>query len=305
MSDMTNEPVESAAVQTDMYDYLAEPKAESKPVEVEVKSKDEEVTDTEEESEESNEDNKPWKGKKSDTPSWAKKRFKEYSTTVRELKDQNHELMQSVRDILAQNKPQSKELTLDDFPDSDAYMEHRAKEITDAKLAEYDQHRQAQEQQASQLQQIQALDAQNVEKAREDLPDYEEAIQSGDPDIRVPANVMRHLAMSPAGPYVKYRLATDDQFADQVKSATPEQRVQLISEVHDSVLDYLIKRNGEGTPSEADATVEAKPAVPAAPTKKTPPKAPPTKVRGKSTVNINELTGDAYVRARNEQLSKR
>ena len=288
MSEMNQEPVGS---NNGSWDYLQE-----QPVEKPIEDK---VTDTSKESipeDESSEDNsKPWQSKKNETPGWARKRFKEYSSTVRELKDQNSQLMETVKQVLGQIKPNGGKLTKEDFPDEDSYLDWKAEQKANEQLSKYDEARTAREKQEQEYRTLQEADKRNVDNALTDMPDYYEAIQNGDPDIRLPANVAKHLSVSPAGPYVKYRIATDDDLSEALKYASPQEKIKIISDLHDSVLDILIKRNatvGEVAPKE-------QPRTPSVQRKAPPPKAPP-QVKGKGTADLLSLSGDDYVKARNE-----
>lgn len=307
---MSEENLDSVAtVSGDVYDYLDEkpeiqaPKTDKVEGKVEDETKTEDAPEGEETGEET-EEHKPWKSKnKAETPAWAQKRFKEYSSTVRELKDQNTQLMDTVKQFLNQNKPNKAELTRADFPDDESYFDYKAEQKVQAKLSEYETRVQEQAKQEAELQRVRTADAQNVQNAKVDLPDYDEVIQNGDPDVRLPRNVIDHLAISPAGAYVKYRIAQDESITQQLKQATPQEKVQIVSELHDSILDYLIKRNAQPATATQETSVQTK-ANPVAPVKKAPPK-PPTKVKSGTQRDIMSLSGDAYARARNEQLNKR
>lgn len=288
------------------YDYLSE---ENTPV---VKSTiEDDVVDTENEpngdEDVSDEEHKPWKSKtKGETPKWAKERFKEYSTTVRDLKDQNMQLMETVKQILNSNKPTVEKLTKADFPDEDAYLDHLAEEKVKAKLTEYQQSNQEQERKRAEAESINRITQQHILNAQADLPDYMETVQSGDPDVTLPNNVIDHLNVSPAGAYVKYRIAQDEALSNSIKYASPQEKIRIVAELHDGILDYLINRNNNApasTPA-AQSQVTTPTAAPTAPnTRKAPPKAPPKQKSG-SRRDISTLSGDDYVRARNEQMFK-
>lgn len=310
----------------DIYDYLdvqetpvvEEPKEEvvedkndddDVKEETEATPSDDEVKEDEGQDKPDEDEHKPWKAdKKSETPAWARKRFKEYSTTVRDLKQQNIELMETVKQILNQNKPQDSQLTKADFADEDAYLDYRAEQIAKQQLAEYEKTNKENAEAEAQRTELRTAEQKNIEKAATDLPDYNEVIMNGDPEVTLPQNVLSHLAMSPAGPYTKYRIAADEALSDSIKNATPQEKIRIVSELHDSILDVLIKRgNIEQTapaPVEEPAQPVRTPAAPTAPKKKSPPKAPP-KVKSGTVRDMMSLDGDAYVRARNEMLRKR
>ena len=296
-----SESNQSANSTSGIWDYLQQP-AETPAVENKPEEKKVEGGAPAENSEGNPEqEHKPWQSQKNETPVWARKRFKEYSTTVRELKDQNSQLMETVKQVLGQIKPNGSKLKEEDFPDRETYINHLADQRTSEKLTQYDSQRKQEDAQREEFRTLQEADARNVAAASADLPDYHEAIQHGDSDIRLPIAVAKHLSMSPAGPYVKYRIATDDSLAEALKTATPEQKVKLISDLHDSVLDVLIERSKKTGAAPAQQGQRA----PSAPgNKKAPPKAPPV-VKGKGKTDLLSLSGDEYVRARNEARNKR
>jgi hypothetical protein len=306
MSEMTES---TAASGSNTWDYRDEIKTEpTAPVKVESKVEEKEPN-SEATSEEQTDPNKPWLGKKSETPGWAKKRFKEYSTTVSELKSANSQLMEQMREVLGQLKPDVKKLKEADFPDKEAYDDWREEQRV-AKIK--DELRKEQSEQNTQLEEqrkMQDADRQNVDRARADLTDYEEVISQGDPDIRLPHDVIRHLNISPAGPYVKYRLASDDELAEQIKSSSPQEKLRLITELHDSVLEQLIQRQKADTnvqpPAQNSAPDYTQPRTPSVQRKLPPPKAPPV-VKGKGNEKSTaSMTGDEYARHVNSLKRKK
>lgn len=296
MSEMETE-VAQPTVGGNTWDYLQEEK--SKPADP--KKPETEIESSEESSDEDeNKDSKPWEPKKSETPGWARKRFKEYSTTVRELKEQNAQLMESMKQVLGQFKPTEKKLTKEDYPDEESFVEWNAEQKANEQLRKYDEDRTAREQQQDELRKMHEADTQNVQNALKDIPDYHEAIQNGDPEVRLPIDVVKHLAVSPAGPYVKYRIATDDSLSETLKGSSPVEKMKIISELHDSVLDILIARS-KNENQQADVT--DKPRTPSVQRKAPPPKAPP-QVKGKGAKDLLSLSGDDYVKARNEMRKR-
>ena len=247
------------------------------------------------------EPSEPWKAKKTnDTPAWAKQRFKEYSGTVRELKEANAQLMGQVKQILSAYKPEEKKLSIEDFPDVESYHEHMAELKTNEKVGQAMTELEKRRQSENEVTQLRNADAYNVQQAKTDLPDYEEAIENADPDIRLPIEVVKHLHVSPAGPYVRYILATDEEFANAVKGATPQQRLALISQKHDEILDTLASRVQNKGPKE-DVPQKNEANVSPTARRQAPPAAPP-KVKGSASIrNISSLSGDDYIKARNEQ----
>lgn len=259
------------------------------------------------------EEDKPWKAENSETPGWARKRFREYSSTVRALKEQNQQLMGTVKEILGTIKPGAKEMKEGDFNSPEEFREWERANMAQKIKSEVQQELQEKLSKEQEFQQKQSVESRNVQAAKQDLPDYDEAISMGDPEIRLPVSVADHLSISPAGPYVKYRLATDDGLADRIKKAKPEEKIALISELHDNVLDYLIKKSGgaeaQVAPETPLASTEVQPvgvrtSTPPRKGPPAPPKAPPS-VRGKGDHrDIMSLSGDEYARARREMMSK-
>ena len=243
----------------------------------------------------------PWKAKKTnETPAWAKQRFKEYSGTVRELKEANAQLMGQVKQILSAYKPEEKKLSIEDFPDVESYHEHMAELKTNEKVGKAMTELERRRESENEVNQLRQADAYNVQQAKSDLPDYEDAIENADPDIRLSVEVVKHLHVSPAGPYVRYILATDEEFANAVKGATPQQRLALISQKHDEILDTLASRFQNKGPKE-DVTQKTETNVPQSARRQAPPAAPP-KVKGSASIrNLSSLSGDDYIKARNEQ----
>lgn len=303
MSEMNTE--ESVSYGADTYDYLDHTETPNTVDEGNESPEAGKVTEGSEETEENKVENKPWEGSKQETPAWARKRFKEYSTSVRDLKEQNMQLMETVKQVLQQHTPANQKLTRADFTSEDEYIDYKAELKAQEQLSKYDESRKIQEKEQVERARLQQAEYSNVRNALTDLPDYDEVIQNGDPDIRLPVNVINHLSISPAGPYVKYRLASDEVLSEQLKQATPQQKTQIISEIHDSVLDFLIARSKSGdTNTSMTSTAPSKPAVHTATKRTAPPKAPP-KLKSGSNRDLMSLSGDEYVRARNEQLSKR
>lgn len=308
MSDMGNE---SAASGGNTWDYKDEPATPAPAAEPEVKVETPAPEGTEEPE---TEENKPWKAEKSETPVWARKRFKEYSSTVRTLKEENQKLADTVKEVLAAIKPGPKTLKEEDFETPAKFKEWEQEQIAqkvqtsvEAQLKERMAHEQ-------EIRQREIAEARNVESAKADLPDYDEVISMGDPDIRLPVSVAKHLSISPAGPYVKYRLANDDALAERIKSSTPQEKIELISELHDSVLDYLIQKRQVGSTQPGDENppppVQAAPAPgvrTSTPPRKgppAPPKAPPS-VRSKGEhKDLLSLSGDDFAREWRERKSK-
>lgn len=305
---MSEENLESVATTSgDVYDYLDQPEVETpapaeEPAAEEPKPEEEPSTEDGE-----TEEHKPWKAeKKAETPAWARKRFREYSTTVRDLKQQNVQLMESVKQMLNQSQPKAAELTRADFPDDDSYIDHKAEQKVQAEMEKYQKSNQENAQAQARAQQVQQAEDSYVNSALTDIPDYHEAIQNGDPDVSVPVKVLDHLRISPAGPYVKYKIATDEALSERLKVSTPAQKIAIITEIHDGTLEYLTKRNNQGGQPVAPAAQAATPqAVPAAAPRKPAPRGPKAPRGTTSSTNINSLSGDAYVRARNAQLNKR
>jgi len=247
-------------------------------------------------------ENKPWKAKKANaTPAWAKKRFREYSQKVHELQRQNEELLAKIQPAA---KPEEKqELKRESFETEAEYLEAKLEEKLQEKLSELDKQRQAEYEVRARHQQLMQADRENAMRASVDLPDYQEVIASGDPDIRLPQSVIQHLTISPAGPYVKYRIAQDEALAEALKDADrlPAQQREatkhaIVAQVHDEVLEYLIQKQGAAQPANAG---QAAPPVQQMAQRALLPKAPPA-VKKSTKIDRNSLSGDEYVRARNE-----
>ncbi len=307
MSDIDQQNNDVEPHDGDTYDYKAEqatpnkepePEPKVEPVEGEVGG---EPKGDETPNEVVEEDNKPWKKGKQETPSWARKRFKSYSQTVNELKEQNQQLMETVKEVLNQNKPKTKELTKADFPDEDSYLDYRVEQKTQAQLDKYADDRKANKEQEVEQQKYTEADQRNITNAQSDLPDYNEVIQQGDPDIALPQNVIQHLSMSPAGPYVKYKIASDEDLSESLKRANPQEKLRIVSELHDGILDHLVKRgNTPQAKTEPEPTPQQAAPTATAPKPRPKPKAPP-KVKSGKTRDIMSLSGDDYARARNKQ----
>lgn len=304
MSEMTNETASAGGNSWDYLDQPAEPKA---PAKVDAKPEVKEPS-TEVAAEESTE-NKPWLGKKSETPGWAKKRFKEYSSTVSELKTANAQLMEQMKEVLGHLKPDASKLKEADFPDKEAFDNWKDEQKTQKIKDDLRKELSEKETQIEEQRKLHEADRQNVERAKADLTDYDEAIQHGDPDIRLPMDVLKHLNISPAGPYVKYRLATDDELAEQIKGSDPQEKMRLIAELHDSILESLIQRQKSAASAQAPAaeTVsnQMQPRTPSVQRKAPPPKAPPAVKGNGSNKNPLSMTGDEYARHVNAQKKKK
>ena len=249
----------------------------------------------------------PWKTRtdKEQTPKWARERFREYSAKVREKDERIEQLTRNVEDILKAFKPKvSEELNPSDFATQAEYAAAIAKkEAKNLVSTELEAHNARQEAQRE-SEHLEASHARNIQAALVDIPDYYEATANGDPDITLPVNVIRHLKVSPAGPYTEYRIATDDELGAALKAATsPQQKYAIISQVHDEILAALGKRTDASkvsTPAQTpQQSVQAQsPAV----RKAIPPHAAPPKTRGMvSNVDITNMSTDDYIRARNEQ----
>jgi hypothetical protein len=258
--------------------------------------------DQSKEDQEPKEEKKPWQAKKKDeTPEWARVRFKEYSTTVRELKALNQELLKHLANGLqkpTEGAPQFKE---EDFPSKEDFTRTVAREEVVAVARE-------QARVAEEVKVLAEIERNNTELAKEDLPDYEQVIKNAmaDPsfkDVRLPVDVLTHLSKSPAGVYVKYRIATDPDFAEALKDANLEQKKDLIANLHDEILDDLIKRRAPKPSVEQGSRTTQVPQQPNTPQvpKAIPPKAPP-KAQGSSSRDILSLSGDDYIRERNKRL---
>lgn len=252
----------------------------------------------------SGEGEKPWVSKhKGTTPEWARKRFKEHSITVRELKEQNLKLMETVKAIQQGSKPTERVLSREDFPDEDAYIDYKVEQKNKAMWTEQQSAMKKQQEEQVRRNQVMQAEQQNVTHALQDLPDYHEQLQHADPDISIPVNVINHLQVSPAGPYVKYRIATDEQLSEQIKYATPQEQVAIISELHDKVLDHLIARQ-QPTQSQSTTNVGGQSVTRPSFGKPNITKAPPKINKGVKR-DIMTLSGDEYVRERNKQLKRR
>lgn len=276
---------------------------------VEESGEDNEIEEVKESEDTETEKRKPWEAKKSETPVWAKKRFREYSSTVRELKDQNKQLMDQMKTYLGQQEPE-RELTHEDFENPDEYINYKTEQNVKAQMAAY--RKEMDDKAANEASNFKhkQLETEVINNALQDLPDYQEQIQNGDPDITLPKTVLSHLATSPAGPYVKYLIATDDELSEELKYATTaEQKRQIIAVKHDEILDELIARGNKSQPTQEVQSGESanvpNPVVPTTKRKqiKKLPKAPP-RVKGGGVRDISSLSGDEYARARNEQLNR-
>ncbi len=302
MSD-TNDSV--AAQTADVYDYLTEEAAPVEETVVEPEVKEEEVKPEEppkadDADDVTEEEHKPWKAeKKAETPAWARKRFKQYSTQTRELKTANEAMQNELNELKSQSKSNNAELTRADFPDDEAYNDHRVERKFQTMKDEYEKSNQEKYKIEAETQRQYDVDQQNIDSARADLPDYDEAMQNGDPEVRLSTDVIKHLANSKAGPYVRHRIAVDEGFSEALKAASPQEQYKLVAELHDGVLDYLEKR----TPTQAPTTPQQT-AAPTAPKKPAPPKAPPKQKTGTKR-DMLSLSGDEYIRARNEQNRRR
>lgn len=288
-----NEKVETGIPENSFYDHVA------------IAKKEKELSENQNDksnSESQQKEKEPWKVEKKQTPDWAKKRFREYSQTVRELRAQNDELSKSIRDLIdSQKQPEKKDLKRDDYQDDESFLRDvaskEAERISNQKLQEIDDRNKR----LNEIEKINSIESQNVLNAKTDLPDYDDVVSSGDPDVTLPLDIVRHLAVSPAGAYVKYRLAQDEELCDAIKQAkTKKEKYDIISSIHDQILDKLIERSRK-TESKTANVAEEKIQERTKPNHSAPPK-----VRGSATItNLMSLSGDDYIRARNEQRRNR
>ena len=249
----------------------------------------------------------PWKTRtdKEQTPKWARERFREYSSKVREKDARIEQLTRNVEDILKAFKPKvNEELNPTDYATQAEYTQAVAKKEAKSIIStELEAHNAKQEAQ-KESEHLEVSHERNVQAALADIPDYHEAVANGDPDITLPVNVIKHLKVSPAGPYVEYRIATDDELGSALKQATTSQeKYAIISQVHDEILAALGKRLDASKVSTPEATPQRASQAQSPVTRKAPPPpvAPP-KSRGMvSNKDILSASTDDYIKMRNEQ----
>lgn len=264
------------------------------------------------ESEGEEKDHKPWLSKKSERPPvWAQERFREFTTNIKTLKQELAEERERNKQFKTHESSEP-ELKESDFPDKNAYDRAIVKQDILKEIRQEQEQKEKASQERAKVEQynkqLEEADRLNIEKAKADLeiegqPTYEEAMKNAVP-IELDSDIVDHLSISPAGAYVKYRLATDIELAYQVKNAQPQEQKRIIAQLHDSILDVLEARKNQppATPvAPVVAQTNASVKQPARPL----PKAPP-KLRGSSTPNagIRNL-GDDYARARNSGQIKR
>lgn len=254
-------------------------------------------------SEEPEEEHKPWKTKsKKETPAWAKARFKKLTSQVRG-KDQKIEELTKRLDSYESTLPKPKQKTLADFKTEQEYLDHRSKEIAKGLLSEYSKNQEAEKAHFEKQREIQKVSNSHIQNAITDIPDYHEVVMGGDPDLILEGSVLHHLNTSPAGPYVKYRIASDEDLSEAIKHGNPDDQYRLIAQVHDEIYAHLNARATNPPQGSASPKTEinqgGNPNPPTQPVKPR-PKAPP-KVKNTGGVDIMSLKGDEYVRARNKQ----
>lgn len=251
---------------------------------------------------------KPWKTRtdKEQTPKWARERFREYSAKVREKDQRIEQLTRNVEDILKAFKPKaSDEINPSDFTTqadfTAAVAKKEAKNIVSSEMEAHNAKMEAQKEHEH----LESSHEKNIQASLVDLPDYHEVISAGDPDITLPTNVIKHLKVSPAGPYVEYRIASDDELANALKQAqSPQEKYQIISQVHDEILAALGKRLETSKNSTPEVTPQQRTSQAQSPAvrKAIPPPAAPPKSRGMvSNHDITNMSTDDYIKARNEQ----
>ena len=258
------------------------------------------------------ETNKPWESKdakeeKGHTPRWARERLREMSGSNRELKGHVEHLTQTVQNLLKQVAPQTKDLKEEDFPTKADYIKHVASQAAQETVSVAEQARAKTNEAAKERETLDRADAANVKAALQYAPDYHDAIAEGDPELTMPTTVIKHLSLSPAGPLTRYRIAKDVALSEELKGMTPQAKIARVSQVHDEILDWMIKQGSQGN----QATQQGQPAAASkattqAPRKAAPQAAPPRAKGGNSgSVNPLSMSGDDFVRHFNDQKKHR
>ena len=260
-------------------------------------------------------DLKPWETKeakeqaveKGHTPRWARERLKEVTGNNRELKSHVDQLSNTVQQLLSQFKPKATDVKEEDFPSKADYIKYLASQEVTSVVSKVEEARQKQDAARKEHEELSRADEANTAAALKDIPDYWEGVEQGDPDLTLPVSVIKHLQLSPAGAYTRYRIATDVALSQELKGLSPQAKIARVSQVHDGILGWLIKKGAGAQSAPPAAPQPARGSTPEPAPRKPAPQAAPPRARGGSSepkVNPLTMTGDEYVKWYNAQQKR-
>jgi len=242
-------------------------------------------------------DHKPWVPKKKGEPPsvGVQNRFRQLTQNIKAERLEKEKLLAENERL--RNPVVDKKIERTDFPDDESFKtardEAHIEKLVSERLQKADDDRVKKEADDQAVRESQTLQNGHIEAARSDLessyegaPTYEEAMQNA-VQINLAGDLVTELERSPAAPYVKYNIATDDELAARIQKATPDEQYNIIAELNNTMLDYISKKGAP--PAQAAPAQEApgKPVGTPSPTTRTrrlptsPPKVSVSKPGGK------------------------
>lgn len=210
-------------------------------------------------------DHKPWVAKKRGKPPsvGVQNRFRELTQSIKAERLEKDKLLAENERL--RNPVVDKKVERTDFPDDESYNEARdearIEKLVSERIAKAETDRVSKEANDQVVKESQKLQGDHIEAARSDLessyegaPTYEAAMQNA-VQINLASDLIAGLERSPAAPYVKYNIATDDELAARIQQASPDEQYKIIAELNNTMLDYISKKGAP--PAQAIPTQEA------------------------------------------------
>lgn len=271
------------------YDYLSQGKEQSNPDNGQPKVQE------------------PWKpeqGEKKDgTPVWARKRFHEMTTTIKETKSENQRLREGFDALMKSYDPKDDEVKLEKFKKADGSPDYEAytKAVLDAHGKElrtkWEQELTAKQESERQNAELNKVATDNYTKTKEELKDLDDALTSLDPGLEIDKKALEHLQRSPFGYKTLYRIGMDSELQDRLMQMDVVARTNEIAKIHDAILNWTASQ-------EQNKGQNIKPSVavpqqrPSKPIPQPPPKQRGSGDLGKPSLN---MSGDDWIKARNKE----
>jgi hypothetical protein len=256
-----------------------EPKVELPVEEVEEEVSEEvaeEATESDEESDDESGDEveegkpeakgkKPW-GTPDHTPKGVREKFSKLTTKNRELEAKVKQMEEAFNRLNPQNNQQRKMPTKQDFINAgrteEDYIAFLVQVQTQQQVQALEQQRMQREVQTKQAEEISGKWESAMEKAKADLPDYDDVVAEA--DLKLPVQTMRYLAVSDVGPYIAYTIAKDKTIHQNIAQLSPADRHNAVLQVEQMVRNWLSapKAKAPVTPVQPQPQGSSKPRPP-------------------------------------------
>lgn len=276
------------------YDYLSQGK-EAQPSKEEGKEKED----------------APWKPpqdkEKDGTPAWARKRFHELTSAVKEERAKNQRLQEGYEALMKSYNPEDGEIKLDKFKKKDGSPDYEGytKAVLDAQLkaarTQWEKDLTERQQAQSTRAELEKVANDNYTKTKEEIPDLDLAMNSLDPGLEIDQGALNHLMRSPFGYKTLYRIGMDSELQDRLMQMDVATRTSEIAKIHDAILNYTVAQEQKNQNLKQNNQAPIAPARPAKPVPAPPPKQRGMGDIGKASLN---MSGDDWIKARNQEKKR-